>query len=72
MTVLTANAAGWDVQFWPLDCLRPAEGRLRLHGVAQLGGVLGVALTVNQHQGIPLVVVNDVGDAAEVLQLKNK
>lgn len=46
------------------------DGRLRLHGVAQFGGVLGVVLAVDQHQRIPLVVLNDLRDAAEIL--KNK
>lgn len=41
---------------------------LWLHGVAQFGGVLGVTLAVNQPQRGPLVVLDDVGDAAEILQ----
>lgn len=34
---------------------------LGLHGVGQLGGVIAIGLAVNQHQGQPLVVLNDVG-----------
>lgn len=43
-------------------------GVLRPHWVAQFGGFLGVTLAVNQHQRILLVVVDDVGEAAEILQ----
>lgn len=46
------------------------DERLGLHGVAQFGGVLGVVLAVDQHQRIPLVVLDDLRDAAEML--KNK
>lgn len=42
-------------------------GQLGLYSVAQLGGVLGVALAVNQHERVPLVVLDDAGDAAETL-----
>ncbi|KAA8584034.1 hypothetical protein FQN60_015242, partial [Etheostoma spectabile] len=38
------------------------------HWVAQSGGFLGVTLAVNQHQRKLLVVVDDVGEAAEILQ----
>lgn len=62
-----------------LECTSPvtrlfaiSEGLLGRHWVAQSGGVLGVALAVNEHQRIPLVVLNDVGDAAEILKPKNK
>lgn len=49
-----------------------SEGNLGLHGVAQFGGVLCVALAVDQHQRIPLVVLDDVRDAAEKLKKQNK
>lgn len=45
-----------------------SEGHLGLHGVAQLGGILGVILAVDQHQWMPLVVLDDVGDTAEMLK----
>lgn len=40
---------------------------LGLDGETQLGGVLGVTLTINQHQRDPLVALDDVADAAEML-----
>ena len=43
-------------------------GVLGPHWVAQFGGFLGVTLAVNQHQRILLVAVDDVGEAAEILQ----
>lgn len=46
-------------------------GCLGLHGVAQLGGVTAVALAVNQHQRNPLVVLDDVTDAVEILEKKD-
>lgn len=42
------------------------------HWVAQLGGVLGVALAVDQHQGSPLVVLDDLRNATEILKDKKK
>lgn len=36
--------------------------------VVQPGGVLGVVLAVDQHQRGPLVVLDDVGHAVEILQ----
>lgn len=36
-------------------------------GLAQSDGVLAVTLAVDQHQRMPLVVLYDVGDAAEKL-----
>lgn len=47
-------------------------GHLGLHGVAQFGGVIAIGLAVNQHQGKPLVVFNDVGYTAEILDEKQK
>lgn len=49
-----------------------SEGRLGLHGVAQLGGVIAIGLAVNQHYGQPLVVLNDVRYTVEKLDKKNK
>lgn len=49
-----------------------SEGRLGLHWVAQLGGVIAIGLAVNQHHGQPLVVLNDVRDTVEILGKKNK
>lgn len=49
-----------------------SEGRLGLHGVAQLGGVIAIGLAVNQHHGQPLVVLNDVRYTVEILDKKNK
>lgn len=40
------------------------------HWVAQLGGVLGGVLAVDQHQGSPPVVLDDVRHAAEILKDK--
>lgn len=40
------------------------------HWVAQHGGVLGVVLAVDQHQRGPLVGLNHVANAAEVLEGK--
>ena len=66
------NAASWYalVQITWLFVL--SGGRLGLHGVAQFGGILGVTLAVDQHQRIPLVVLDDVGDAGEMLKKKKK
>lgn len=47
-------------------------GHLGLHGVAQLGAVIAIGLAVNQHQGQLLVVLNDVGYTAEILDQKKK
>lgn len=44
-----------------------SEGHLGPRRVAQFGGVLGVTLAVYQHQRIPLVILDDVGDTAEIL-----
>lgn len=41
--------------------------RVRLHWVGQLGGVLGVTLAVDEHQRIPLVALDYVGDAVKML-----
>lgn len=49
-----------------------SECHLGLHGEAQFGGVLGVTLAINQHQGVSLVVLYDVGDTAEILQKKQE
>lgn len=38
--------------------------------VAEPGGVLGVVLAVDQHQRSPLVVLDDVRQAVEILQGK--
>lgn len=46
-------------------------GHLGLHGVAQLGSVIAIGLAVNQHQGQPLVVLNDVGHTVEILDKKS-
>lgn len=64
---LRVNAAGWYAQVQIAWLFALSEGRLGLHGVAQFGGILGVTLAVNQHQWIPLVVLDDVGDAGEML-----
>lgn len=40
------------------------------HWVAELGGVLGVVLAVDQHQGNTPVVLDDVRYAAEILKDK--
>uniref|UniRef100_A0A0E9WWQ2 Uncharacterized protein n=1 Tax=Anguilla anguilla TaxID=7936 RepID=A0A0E9WWQ2_ANGAN len=40
---------------------------LGLHGKQQPGGVFGVALTIDQHQGLPLIVLDHTGDTAEML-----
>lgn len=40
---------------------------LGFHGVAQFGGVLAVALTVNQHKRNPLVIFDDMGHTIEIL-----
>lgn len=50
---------------WALSSALGASG---LHGEAEPRGVLGVALAVDQHQRVPLVVLDDVRHAAEVLQ----
>lgn len=42
-------------------------GDLKFYSVAQFGGVPGVTLAVNQHQRIPLMLLNHPGDAAEML-----
>lgn len=52
-----------------LGCLLPC---LRLHGEAQPGSILGVALAIDQHQRGPLMVLNDAGDAAEILEKKKR
>lgn len=44
-----------------------SEGRLGPHRVAQFGGILCVTQAVNQHKWISLVVLDDVGDTAEIL-----
>lgn len=46
------------------------RGHLGLHGVAEFGGVIAIGLAVNQHQGQPLVVLNDVGYTGEILDQK--
>lgn len=38
--------------------------------MAEPGGVLGVVLAVDQHQRSPLVVLDDVRQAVEILQHK--
>lgn len=38
-----------------------------LHWIAQLGSILAVTLDVNQHERNPLVVLNDVRNAGEIL-----
>lgn len=63
---LIVNTAGWDAQVQSL-VVATSEGHLGPHRVAQLGGVLAVTLAVNQHEWISLVVLNDVGDVAEIL-----
>lgn len=56
-----------------LECTRPVTSLpLGLDGAAQFGGVLGVTLAVDQHQRNPLVVLDDVGHAAEILEEKKK
>lgn len=44
-----------------------SKGHLGPGRVAQFGGILGVTLAVDQHQRMLLVVLDDVGDAAEIL-----
>lgn len=56
-----------------LECACPVTTlHLGLDRAAQFGGVLGVILAVNQHQRNPLVVLDDVGHAAEILEDKKK
>lgn len=43
---------------------------MRPDRVAEPGGVLGVVLAVDQHQRSPLVVLDDVRQAVEILQNK--
>lgn len=62
---MAANG-GWG---YSLVIYAPSVGP---HWVAQLGGVLGVALAVDHHQGSPLVVIDDLGNAAEMLKDKKK
>ena len=40
---------------------------LGLHHIIQFGGILAVTLAVNQHQGMPLMVLYHVRDTAETL-----
>lgn len=62
-----------DSEHSRLECARPVTClHLGLDGAVQFGGVLGVTLAVDQHQRIPLVAVDDVGDAAEILEEKEK
>lgn len=58
-----------DSEHSRLECARPVTClHLGLDGAVQFGGVLGVTLTVDQHQRIPLMALDDVGDAAEILE----
>lgn len=62
-----------DSEHSGLECTRPATSlHLGLDGAAQFGCVLGVTLAVDQHQRNPLVVLDDVGHAAEILRKKKE
>lgn len=65
---LTVNTAGLRMHESNHWAVHHPQGSLGLHRIAQFGGILGVTLGVNQHQRVPLVVLDDVRDAAEILQ----
>lgn len=46
------------------------KGLSWLHREAELGGILGVALRVDQHKRVLLVVLDDAGHTAEELEGK--